>query len=229
MSNDKLSRFQRFDVEVVSRKELRDAPYNPRMIDDSARKRLKAGLQKHGLVQPVVWNKRTGNVVAGHQRLELLDTLEKSGDYDIQVAVIDVDDRDEKELNVQLNNPSMQGWWDTEKLAALHDESGIEFKDMGFSELDVDLLFDGNERYSEIFTDDEGVKEAKDSLRSIKESRKEATERLKDEQSAAYYFTVVCSSPEEKADALVRIGVKPYEDFVIWDKIASRLAPPKTG
>lgn len=90
-----VSKFQTFETEVVNRSELKGAPYNPRIMDKGAEKRLKAALRKHGLVQPIIWNKRTGNVVGGHQRLKQLDSLEKRDDYDITVSVIDVDEREE--------------------------------------------------------------------------------------------------------------------------------------
>ena len=112
----KLSKYQKFEVEVISRGEIHGADYNPRVISEDARKRLKRMLAKHGLVQPLVWNRRTGNLVSGHQRLSQLDQLERSQDYDLQVSVVDVDEREEKILNVQLNNPSMQGDWDMDKL-----------------------------------------------------------------------------------------------------------------
>ena len=92
----KLSKYQKFEVEVISRGEIHGADYNPRVISEDARKRLKRMLAKHGLVQPLVWNRRTGNLVSGHQRLSQLDQLERSQDYDLQVSVVDVDEREEK-------------------------------------------------------------------------------------------------------------------------------------
>ena len=128
----KLSKYQKFEVEVISRGEIHGADYNPRVISEDARKRLKRMLAKHGLVQPLVWNRRTGNLVSGHQRLSQLDQLERSQDYDLQVSVVDVDEREEKILNVQLNNPSMQGDWDMDKLNGLAGENGIDPEEFGF-------------------------------------------------------------------------------------------------
>lgn len=48
-------------------------------------------------------NKRTGlTVVSGHQRLSVMDELQKfpDNDYRIRVDVIDVDEQQEKELNI---------------------------------------------------------------------------------------------------------------------------------
>jgi ParB-like chromosome segregation protein Spo0J len=49
---------------------LHGAAYNPRTINDGAMKGLEASMDRWGLVQPIVWNKRTNNVVGGHQRLD---------------------------------------------------------------------------------------------------------------------------------------------------------------
>ena len=59
-------------------------------------------------------NKRTGlTVVSGHQRLSVMDELQKfpDNDYRIRVDVIDVDEKQEKELNILMNNPNAQGTW----------------------------------------------------------------------------------------------------------------------
>ena len=47
----KLSKYQKFEVEVISRGEIHGADYNPRVISEDARKRLKRMLAKHGLVR----------------------------------------------------------------------------------------------------------------------------------------------------------------------------------
>ena len=99
------SKFQKFDMDTISRDQIHGAEYNPRIISEDAKKRLRKMLAKHGLVQPLVWNRRTGNLVSGHQRLAALDSLEKSKNYDLLVAVVDVSEREERVLNVQLNNP----------------------------------------------------------------------------------------------------------------------------
>jgi DNA modification methylase len=59
-------------------------------------------------VQPVVWNKRTGNVVGGHQRLR---ALAAEGATEVDVAVVDLGDAEEKALNLALNSESIQGSW----------------------------------------------------------------------------------------------------------------------
>lgn len=180
----KLSKYQKFEVEVISRGEIHGADYNPARHFRRRRKRLKRMLAKHGLVQPLVWNRRTGNLVSGHQRLSQLDQLERSQDYDLQVSVVDVDEREEKILNVQLNNPSMQGDWDMDKLNGLAGENGIDPEEFGFSSGDISVMF--NSDMGGAFSDTEEVAEAKDTLREIKEHRAESTENMKREAPASF-------------------------------------------
>ena len=54
----KLSKYQKFEVEVISRGEIHGADYNPRVISEDARKRLKRMLAKHGLVMCIMRYRR---------------------------------------------------------------------------------------------------------------------------------------------------------------------------
>lgn len=86
--------------------DLNPADYNPRMISPEAYAGLKSSIERFGLVQPIVWNRRTGNVVSGHQRLSVL--LE-GGETETDVVVVDLDDVEEKALNVTQNNDNITG------------------------------------------------------------------------------------------------------------------------
>lgn len=214
--------FEKFEMNVIPRNEIKGADYNPRIISKDAEKRLRKMIAKHGLVQPPVWNKRTGNLVAGHQRLAALDALEKSQDYMLQVAVIDVPLREEKTLNVQLNNPSMQGDWDLDKLIFLADDAHISAEEMGFSESDAAVLF-GETDFENVFEDNEDVKEAKTTLQEIKKYRAETMEKLKAQSSADFYFTVVCESDEQKRNLLKALGIPDWESFVTGRTVAAKM------
>lgn len=98
VKSSEISRFQKFKPANIHRSELKNAPYNPRKIQSENKKRLKKSLESHGLVETIVWNRRTGNIVGGHQRIEQLDALEKSQNYMLTVAEVDVDDAEEKSL-----------------------------------------------------------------------------------------------------------------------------------
>jgi len=134
------TKFQRFETAEIARGDVKNAPYNPRRISDEARARLKKKIEEVGLVNVLVWNKRSGNLVSGHQRLSILDELEGGTDYRLTVSVVDVDERTEKELNVFLNNAGSQGEWDSRALARLAEEFAGELEGLGFSDGELDFL-----------------------------------------------------------------------------------------
>lgn len=215
MSN---SKYQKFKVETINREDIKNADYNPRIMDKEAKKRLKEGLKRHGLVSAITWNRRTGNIVGGHQRLEQLDSLEKNKDYSLDVCVIDVDEQEEAILNVQLNNPSMQGEWDLDKLAGINLEMGVDFADMGFSKLDIDLMFDGDDRFTELFETPE-VDEVKKGLAEVKEARAKGKERMQEKNSINWYSVIVFEDEAAKAEFYKKINVPLSEEFLTADKI----------
>lgn len=86
--------------------DLEEAPYNPRTIDDASLDGLTSSIERFGLVEPIVWNRRTGHVVGGHQRVKVLRRL---GRTEATVVVVDLPLAEEKALNVALNNPAIAG------------------------------------------------------------------------------------------------------------------------
>ena len=212
------SKYENFEMRTISRSQIKNAEYNPRVIGEKEKKRLRAAIKENGLVSALTWNQRTGNLVGGHQRLSQLDALEKNGDYDLTVCVIDVDERQEAKLNVQLNNPSMQGDWDLDKLFEMTEAFDLSMDDMGFSASDAAVLFDGDEKFLDLFETPEARTE-KDKLTQIKEGRKEATKNYKDNQRADFMVVVVFKDGDERAEFMKRIHVQPYEQYVTADQV----------
>lgn len=213
------SKFQAYETETISRSEIKNAPYNPRIMDKSAQKRLKENIRRHGLVSALTWNKRTGNLVGGHQRLEQLDALEKSADYDLTVCVVDVDEREEATLNVQLNNPSMQGEWDFDKLAILAEDFELDLKDdFGFTETDIDFMFEGDDRFSQLFDTQEGENMRGD-LEKVKESRKKSVENLKERNSIDWYTVIVFENEKDRDSFMREISIPKYEKYITEDQV----------
>jgi hypothetical protein len=102
--------------------DLVPAPYNPRVPlkpGDPGFEKLRRSLEEFDLVQPIVWNRRTGHVVGGHQRLEV---LRQAGRRDVECVVVDLPLEREQALNVALNNHAVGGDWDPGKLVALVEE-----------------------------------------------------------------------------------------------------------
>ncbi len=95
--------------------ELIPAEYNARKMAKSNKIGLGESIERFGLVQPIVWNKRTGNIVGGHKRHEF---LKENGVTETTVYAVDLTEEEEMALNLELNNPEIQGEW-TEKIDAL--------------------------------------------------------------------------------------------------------------
>jgi len=131
---DKKSNFQ---VRKVSLSKLKFSSYNPRRISKDNFKALRNSIEKFGCVSPIIWNERTGNVVGGHQRLKVLTEI---GVKDVQVVVVDLDEHDEKMLNVALNNEALMGEWDAMKLRLILDDLKLETLPDELAELKFDSL-----------------------------------------------------------------------------------------
>ena len=129
-------------IERISIRKIKLAAYNPRKelkVGSPAYERLKKSIDTFGSVEPLVWNKRSGNLVSGHQRLKI---LKARGDRAVDVSVVDLDDEREKLLNLTLNQHA--GEWDNAQLAdLLRDLAGIDGIDLdlsGFAPADLDKL-----------------------------------------------------------------------------------------
>ena len=213
------SKYQHYDTETISRSDIKNAPYNPRIMDEKSKKRLRENIAKHGLVAALTWNKRTGNLVGGHQRLEQLDSLEKNKDYELTVCVVDVDEREEAALNVQLNNPSMQGEWDLDKLANMADEFDLDLsEDLGFTESDIDFMFEGDDRFSQLFETKEG-EDMRGDLEKVKEARKQSVENLKDRNSINWYVTVVFENESDHDEFMKEISIPKHEKYITEEQV----------
>lgn len=97
----------------IQRSDINFANYNPRKITQEARKNLKSNLKRVGLLGGIVWNEVTGNLVSGHQRISVIDEVNKynpdtrTNDYLIRVEVVHMDEKTEKEQNIFMNNRSV--------------------------------------------------------------------------------------------------------------------------
>ena len=129
------------NIQKIKAELLNPAEYNPRRDlkpGDKEYEKLKRSITEFGYVEPVIWNKTTGNVVGGHQRLKVLLDL---GQTEIDCVVVELDPLKEKALNVALNK--IQGDWDETKLAELMadlDSTAFDVSFTGFDADEVDAL-----------------------------------------------------------------------------------------
>ena len=98
-------------IEKLKISQLKPAPYNPRKSDITQEANLKASLEKFGVVDPIIFNKQTGNIVGGHFRVR---ELKKLGVEEVDCVILDLSVEDEKELNIRLN--ANTGEWDMDVL-----------------------------------------------------------------------------------------------------------------
>ena len=132
-------------IETKNIKQLLRAEYNPRITlepGDTEYELLEGSLGTFGYVVPIVWNERTGRIVGGHQRLTI---LKSAGVKEATVSVVDLDEEQEKQLNIALNK--IEGEWDNEALRELvHelDELGVA-EAAGFDRHSIDFMNRGLE------------------------------------------------------------------------------------
>ena len=152
------------NIQKMQLSELNPAQYNPRKDlkpGDSDYEKLKRSLHEFGVVDPLVWNKQTGNLVGGHQRYKVMLDL---GMTETDVSVVDLDSKREKALNIALNKIS--GDWDNTKLSDLLDDlksDGADLSLTGFDEVEIDeLLNTHNNAMEDDFDLDEALDEIGD-------------------------------------------------------------------
>ena len=175
--------FQRGTVMRISRDMVVDDDINPRTITEDNMRRLKASIEKNGLVGHLVWNKATGHIVGGHQRLCALDSLMRTRKYNLDVLAVDMPLKDEVRLNVALNQQDAQGEFDFFKISELAESFSLDLsEDFQFSPEMIEINF------PEFSNDDGEGAEARtekrmasaDDIEKMKERKKEVRERTKE-------------------------------------------------
>lgn len=129
------------DIQTVKIDRINPAAYNPRLDlkpGDVEYEKLRKSITEFDCVEPLVWNKRTGNLVGGHQRLKILKEL---GHTEVDVSIVDLSDSKEKALNLALNKIS--GDWDMPKLKDLLEEldtGAFDIEITGFDMKEIEQL-----------------------------------------------------------------------------------------
>ncbi len=135
-----VSKYQKFETKTISRADIQNAPYNPRKISDQAKKKLRDNIKRVGLLDTIVVNRRTMNIVSGHQRVAILDSLERKKDYNLTVSMVDLSEKEEMEQNLFFNNTKTMGEFDPFLLAEMFESNDIEVDNTGFELPDLGLL-----------------------------------------------------------------------------------------
>jgi len=156
------------EIAKIAIEKINPAPYNPRQDlkpGDPDYEKLRKSLEEFDCVEPLVWNKRTGHLVGGHQRLKV---LKARGDREVMVSVVDLPLDKEKALNLALNK--IQGDWDMPKLKNLLEELDTGAFDIEITGFDEEEIEDLMTQYGTPPTEEESAEDdfdAKEALEQI--------------------------------------------------------------
>ena len=124
-------------ITLIEINNLNPAEYNPRQISNKQYEDLKASMEKFGCVDPIIINinpERLNVVVGGHQRLRILREL---GAEKVPTVSVNLNEEDERELNVRLNKNG--GDWDIDLLSNF---DVVDLKEWGFKEIELGFNID---------------------------------------------------------------------------------------
>jgi hypothetical protein len=201
---------QTFQAVEINRSQIQNAPYNPRVMGAEARRRLKNALKKLGLLQPLVWNVRSGNLVGGHQRLSIIDQLVGNGqpDFTLTVAQVDLSHAEEVEANLVLNNDAAMGEFDLEKLGALIKTPGLDITGAGWEAGDMFRLFGDVTEKATPTEQQASIEKSLERLLEQEKSVKEAKAASIARDREDFYLVVVFRTYEERVAFTNRYGLE---------------------
>jgi DNA modification methylase len=113
------------DIQDVLLSDLKPAPYNPREISPESLAGLRQSLERFGMVDLLVVNKRNMHIISGHQRYKI---LQAEGVGSVTAIMVDVDEVSEMAMNVTLNSQEIVGRW-TQALIPLLERLRTEASD----------------------------------------------------------------------------------------------------
>jgi len=161
------------------------------------------------------------NLVSGHQRIAILDSLEGSQDYSITVAMIDVDEKTEKEQNIFLNNANAQGEYDIDMLKTSF--ADIDFLEAGFDLADVSYF----KAEEVVESEGQNISEEEEDLvgdiaeiQADKDARKAAVKEVKAQMAETSaergekFVVITFRSVSEKDDFLLKYGFPEIEKYI---------------
>jgi len=250
-SNGNEPKMKLWPIRDVLRSAINPAPYNPRKISEYARRELKKSLQDFGLAEALVWNERTGHLVGGHQRIDLLDedrNYPDAGDYTLSVSVVNLTPRRERALNVRLNNPQNAGTFDSRLLSEmLTGEDSPTLQEIGMTGADLDVVMKsatstpadevqpGTVFQSEVVDiinrlrkdgPDMPPEYFREANRRQREARKHGAEAAEDD---AEYFIVTLGSRAERLETMQRLGLDPEAPYITMESLIAAIERRNAG
>jgi len=150
-----------------------------------------------------------------------MDTILRSKNYRLTVAMVDVDEQTEITGNIFLNNQSAMGEWDFFKLEDIHANfPEIDFSsDLAFDEIEIDLIL-GEEKVEQEQKQEQAQEYTTDNFR---EAKKMMRERAKEENNTGssyrvdendYQVTIVFPNNQEKQNFMRKVKKPEREKFL---------------
>lgn len=227
-----LEDLQKGSIARIHRSEIVADSINPRKITEANAKRLKDSIKKNGLVGHLIWNRTTGHIVGGHQRLDAVDSIMRTKDYEIDVVQVEMSLKEEVRLNVVLNNADAMGVFDFGKIQDLSREFSLDVSDdFGFSDEVIDIQFPEIAEEKQIEDNGGEIPEPKvasaEDISKMKDMKKKARESLKEEKAefgnydedAKGILTVVFQCESDKREWLKSINLPEDKDIVHIEEI----------
>jgi len=195
---------------------LLPAEYNPRIQlkpGDKAYNDLKNSIEKFGYVELIIIN-REFKIIAGHQRIPVLKEL---GYSNIKAIQLDINENEEKALNIALNK--IDGEWNFDKLTNLLSEIKINdselFNFTGFDDGELESLMkefslDKNSNSSGESTSGTGENNYTDKIKApIYEPKQDKPPELKDMINCEKAIQLIREIKDQKFE-------KNLEDFLVF-------------
>ena len=187
------------ETRIFKLADINPASYNPRKDlkpGDEQYEAIKQSIDSYGFVEPLVVNIHDGKniLVGGHQRYKILAAR---GEQETEAVVVDLDEQQEKALNLALNK--IDGEWDSAKLGDLLSEIGEgDAVQIGFSHEEYEDLL----REIEQEEKENGTENAVDGQEGPSDDEYEETptdDENDAESGAEKPFEVYLSFPSEEA------------------------------
>jgi ParB-like chromosome segregation protein Spo0J len=128
---------QTLKVEYVGMKQLKPYKGNPRKIQAKGIEKLQRSIEAYGFVNPILAQRGTNMIIAGHQRLK---AAEDAGLDKVPVIFLDFDDTTARAYNIADNRLNEESEWDFTPLADMLQELDNGSFDLELTGFDLDEI-----------------------------------------------------------------------------------------
>lgn len=128
-------------IQNIKIDELKPFDGNPRKISKEGLEKIKNSILKYGFTNPILVQKSTNIVIAGHQRIK---AAKLAGLVEVPIIYLDFDDVHTRAYNIADNKLAEESEWLNDDLLSMLDElklDGFDLLETGFDESEVLNLY----------------------------------------------------------------------------------------